>query len=78
MRHGQQFDQATALAKVGRKIRTRVEFSGVLTGTTGHDLRADPSPAGYTVGIQWDLPGRTKPLVDWFTKDEYDQYLEEL
>jgi len=104
----QYFSQAEAEAKVGTRIRTLVEFSGVPVGTTGRVISADQAgwakpPFGreeevYDVAIQWDLPRpkpfadlvipagaepyihiRTgKPLVDWFTKDEYERYLDEL
>jgi hypothetical protein len=101
------FSQEEAQTKVGRRIRTRVAWSGVPEGTAGDVIRADPAgqtkqPFGkavevFDVAIQWNLPaepqrvgigqleGETflvvtggKPLVDWFTKDEYEKYLEEL
>jgi hypothetical protein len=104
------FSLDEAQAKVGRRIKTLVEFSGVPKDTTGQVIRADPAgqtkpPFGearevFDVAIRWDLPRaqplaemvipgdmpsepyihiRTgKPLVDWFTKSEYEQYLEEL
>jgi hypothetical protein len=60
------FTKTEAEAKVGKKIRTLVEFSGVPKGTTGQVLRADPAgrvkPAFeeavevYDLAIQWDLP----------------------
>lgn len=101
------FTKTEAEAKVGRKIRTSVAWSGVPKGTTGTVERADsvglvrPSVGeafeGHNVGIRWDLqvepqvsPTLTassvpivairsgKPLVDWFTKAEYEKYLVEL
>ena len=102
------FSQAEAKAKVGQRIQTRVEFSGVPQGTTGRVISADEAgwakpPFGrgevvYDVAIQWDLmqpepfadlviPAGAepylhiqtgKPLVDWFTRDEYERYLDEL
>lgn len=101
------FSQQEAEAKVGRRIRTLVTWSGVPKDTTGEVIRADPAGQAKTpleepvdtfdVAIQWDLPrdpvqigaGEVegepfiaitggKPLVDWFTKDEYEQYLVEL
>jgi hypothetical protein len=102
------FDEAQA--KVGRKVKTLVEWSGVPKNTSGRVIRADPagkikSPFGeaqevFDVAIEWDLPRRQpwaemvipgeaptepyihirtgNPLVDWFTKAEYEQYLEEI
>jgi hypothetical protein len=53
------------------KIRTKVEFSGVPKGTTGTS-----EVDGKEFKITWDLPNRAKPLVDWFSKDEFEQFLE--
>ena len=110
MREREHFTQDEAQAKVGRRIKTLVEFSGVPKDTTGQVIRADAAgqtkpPFGearevFDVAIQWDLPGRQplaelvipgeapndpyiyicsgNPLVDWFTKAEYEQYLQEL
>ena len=73
------FDEATAVAKIGRRIHTLVEFSGVPRDTAGQVIRADPSDGGYTLAIQWELAERrAKPLVDWFTQDEYEQFLVEV
>lgn len=74
------FSQGEALAKVGHKIRTLIEFSGVPKGTTGIVL--EPNDRLVSLPIQWDLPERpygaySKPLVDWFSKDEYEKFLEE-
>ncbi len=65
------FDEAQA--KVGRRIKTSVEFSEVPKDTTGRVIRFDP--AGLTkplfgetrevfdVAIQWDLP-RAQPWAE--------------
>src|SRR6266516_3155712 len=68
-----------AVAQLGRRIRTEVEFSGVPAGTAGIVVRADPAgtQGAYTLGIQWQFDGRQQPLVDWFTKSEYDRFLKE-
>jgi hypothetical protein len=72
------FSRTDAEELLWRRVRTRVEFSGVPKGTTGAVVRVDKGsyPEGYTVAIQWDLPNRAKPLVDWFTRDEYFKFLE--
>ncbi len=73
------FDHTTALGKVGRRIRTLVEFSGIPQGTTGQVIQAEPSGAGYTLAIQWELPERrARPLVDWFSRSEYERFLVEI
>lgn len=71
------FGECAALTKVGQQIKTLVEFSGVPKGTLGEVTRADRSGEGYTLAIQWELPERReRPLVDWFTRDEYERLVE--
>jgi hypothetical protein len=53
------------------KIRTKREFSGVPASTTGEATRDR-----NLWKITWDLPGRIKPLVDWFSQDEFEMYME--
>jgi hypothetical protein len=82
------FDKATAVSKVGKKIQTIVGFSGVPKGTTGMVIKADIASHSmltrgapdelYDLAIEWELPHRCKPLVDWFTKDEYERFLREV
>ena len=74
----QLFDEVNARALVGTRVRTRVEFSGVPVGTAGQVVRADRSGDGYTLGVEWELTGRTKPLVDWFSRSEYERFLAEV
>ncbi len=110
MKEQEYFSFGEAHAKVGRRIKTLAEWSGVPKDTTGQVISADPAgqvkpPFGeaqdvFDVAIQWNLPhpkpwaelvypgeALTEPyihirtgnsLVDWFTKSEYEQYLEEL
>jgi len=68
------------MALVGQRIRTLTEFSGVPAGTGGKVTRADSAGRddSYTVAIQWELSGRADPLVDWFTRDEFYHYLEQI
>lgn len=44
------------------------------------DLATDPLriEAGQVKGAAFVMVSGGKPLVDWFTKDEYERYLEEL
>jgi len=61
------------------KIRTLREFSGVPKGTEG-----EAEKDGKTWKVTWNLTRdflgtpRHKPLVDWFTQDELDSFLEKL
>ena len=59
------------------KIMTKYEFSGVPIGTTGVviDEERDKNGKIKDYVIQWDLV-RPKPLVDWFTPDEFVDYLQ--
>ncbi len=74
------FDFTQTVVLVGKRIRTRIGWSGVPVGTTGTVVRADNT---YTEGgrfalvIRWDLPTRIKPLEDWFDAIEF-QHLEVL
>jgi hypothetical protein len=63
--------------KVGWKVRTKILFSGVPQGTMGKIVKIEPTADGWKVAVEWNLE-RPIPLVNWFTKDEYEQYLEEL
>jgi hypothetical protein len=70
------FTMEEAVGKVGTQVETLVPFSGVPTGTTGVIVRIDETGSGFDVGIQWELPERlAKPLVDWFSKEEYKEFL---
>lgn len=51
------------------KVKTLKEFSGVPFGTTGTAIKD-----GKHFKITWDLE-RTRPLIDWFTDDEFIKYL---
>jgi hypothetical protein len=59
------------------KIRTKREFSGIPMGTTGEAVRD-----GTLWKITWDLTHhadgskRYKPLVDWFSQEDFELYLE--
>lgn len=54
------------------KVMTKIAFSGVPKGTTGTAERDK-----RLWKITWDLERRsTKPLVDWFSDSEFNQYLE--
>jgi hypothetical protein len=74
------FTQEEAEAKVGRRIRTLVPWSGVPEGTLGDVIRADragqsKSPFGeavevYDVAIQWDLPREPLQIRQGVVGDE--------
>jgi hypothetical protein len=79
------YEREEANSKIGKKIRTLHEFSGVPEGTTGTVLNAYkvteyPPKNRYGLTIQWDLlnlDGIYQPILDGFSKDEYEQFLQE-
>lgn len=80
MKTAKYFSHKEAESLIGKRIRTNMEFAGVPKGTGGFVVRADRSASDdkYDVGIQWELPNELKPLVDWFSRDEYYRFLEEI
>lgn len=58
--------------KIGRRVKTNREFSGVGIGTIGEIVAASNSwPESESVAVAWDRPGR-HPLTDWFALDELE------
>lgn len=77
----QRFSRQEADSKIGKTIVSLREFSGVPEETKGEVIGVDKIgklPEEWDVKIQWDLPRRLNPLVDWFTKGEYERYLKEV
>jgi hypothetical protein len=71
----ERFTESEAKDKIDRSIRSLVEFSGVPKGTVGKVVQIDELAGGYDIVVEWFLPGRGKPLRDWFSKDEFEKYL---
>jgi hypothetical protein len=73
------FSLEDALAQLGQRRRTQVKFPWAPKGTTGTVIQVDTGigPQGCTVAIEWDVL-EAKPVLDWFTKDEYDAWLEKV
>lgn len=72
------FTRREALGKLGKKIKTLRHFSGVPAETTGTVTGMYACGNSFGLDITWDLPGRARPLVDGFSKDEYEQFLQEI
>lgn len=82
------FTYSEAKEKAGKKVRSKNAFSKVPVGTTGVVLDPyfyeknkeifDPNNTNgrYLLPVKWELSDF--PIVDWFTKDEYEDSLEEL
>jgi hypothetical protein len=72
------FTRAEARAKVGRRVRTRVAFAGVLKGALGTILRVDHVIDGDDVEIAWGRAGRRPPWINSVTMAEDEAHLMEL
>ncbi|ABA56550.1 MULTISPECIES: hypothetical protein [Nitrosococcus] len=73
------FTVEDALKLLGQRRRAKVKFPWAPRGTTGTVTRVDAGvvPGGCTVAIEWDVL-EIKPMMDWFTKDEYEGLLEKI
>ncbi len=74
------FTKAEAEEKIGRTVKTLTDYSGVPKGATGKVSHTDKTTDGWLVGIDWQLAARhfgtePRPLRDWFTRSEYNEYL---
>ena len=74
----QRFTEEEAKSKVGRLIRSKVEFYRVPEGTPGrvvdiHKISEDQ----FDVWIEWELPNRPEPIHDRFGKSTYERLLVE-
>lgn len=73
------FTEEEAKAKGGVHVRALMPFSEVPQGTFGVVIDAMPAGDGYDVCVQWNLPEEPEMIYqDWFSKDEYEQFLEEI
>jgi hypothetical protein len=50
------FTESEAEAKIGKTVRSLVNFSGVPKGTTGRVVAKDDMGDGWDAVIEWDLP----------------------
>lgn len=59
------FTREEAQAKMGERIRARVELAGVPIGTTGIVVRFDDDVGddGYDLGVLWELPQGPPPFA---------------
>ena len=75
------FTEEEANEKIGKKIRSLVDYAGVPSGTTGIVLRTYAIGGDIGLDIRWNLDIDETiyyPLVDGFNKSEYYESLEEL
>ena len=74
----QRFTKEEAENKVGRAVRSLVSLPAVSQGTTGRVVRAEEVSGGYDLVIQWDAGVYSTRFQDWFTRDEYENGLQEI
>jgi len=86
------FTRAEAAEKQGVLVQTHVAIFDIPTGTCGTVVQAAMTEDGYSVAVAWhvtpdqphdshvdtDLTPSADPILDWFTKNEYERYLTEL
>jgi hypothetical protein len=72
----QRFSNEEARNKLNHRIRSRVEFAGVPSGTTGRVVSVfEISATEFDVVVQWDLADEDEPLRDRFAKNTYEALL---
>ena len=71
------FTEEEAKAKGGTQVRALVDTADVPQGTPGVVIDAMPAGDGYDVCVEWETDGDSI-FQDWFSKDEYERFLQEL
>lgn len=73
---GNYFTKSEARSKIGKRIKTNREFSGVPVNTCGTVVGMYKYAGSKDCGlnITWD----GLHLIDGFSKDEYEAFLEEI
>jgi len=71
------FTKPEAESKLGLRVRTLSEITGVPAGTLGRvvALSEEIEPDGYELIVEWELAGRGWPVSDYFTRDEFERWL---
>src|SRR4029434_2105174 len=86
------FTREEAAEKQGVMVQTHVAIFDIPKGTCGTVVHSATTDDGYSVAIAWqftpdrphghdcgaDLDPPADPIIDWFTKNEYERYLTEL
>jgi hypothetical protein len=88
--HPHYFTREEAAEKHGVIVQTTISILDVPRGTRGTVVRSAKTPDdGYSVAIEWqrapdqphehapdaDTPQPADPIIDWFTKSEYERYV---
>ena len=73
------YEEAVKLSHDEKRVRSLVHFFGVPAGTLGMVVGwYSHSPQKYGVRIRWLQDDKPCPLVDGFSKTEYELMLEEV
>lgn len=71
----ERFTEKEAREKLGRSVRSLIEFAGVRMGTYGEVVDVYEFEKGnFDVVVKWDLPLR-ETLRDRFAKGPYEEFL---
>lgn len=75
---GKRFTEEEAERLFGRRVRLTVEFSDVRMGMTGKVIGTDEvEPDGFEILVRWEGISPQIHSTDWFTREEFDQFLVE-
>jgi hypothetical protein len=70
------FSKDEARSKIGKDIKTLTRFADIPIGTTGKVVEAYKMDFGaFGLMIQWNISDTIK---DGFSKDEYEEFLDEV
>jgi hypothetical protein len=68
------FTKQDAEAMLGRGVRSLADISCVPAGTRGRVVAAQEAGDGYDVSVEWESGHLAR---DWFSQDQFEQYLVE-
>ena len=68
------FTKHDADAMIGRGVRSLANISCVPAGTRGRVVAAEEAGDGYDVSVEWESGHLPR---DWFSQDQFEQYLVE-
>lgn len=73
------FSRDLALAKLRRRIRTRIRFTGVPLGTDGIVIAADEIACErFSLAVRWVFPDGSQNRLEWLSRTDYERFLVEL
>jgi len=70
------FTAEEAREKLGRRVRSIVALDGIAAGTSGSVMQVDEiEHDGFELIVEWDTRIDGKRQHDWFSKEQFNQYL---